>query len=160
MKLENRCLVPANRETVWNLIIDLPRVAPCIPGLSALEPEGEGRYAGSLLAQAGPMRVNLAGRVQVVALDAAAGAARFLLEAADRRLGGAVRTTLTLHLTPVSAAQTELTITTDTAFMGALGTLGQPIIRRKAAAAVAEFARRLADLAAESGEATVKAPPA
>ena len=146
MKLENRCLVPADRDTTWNLVMDLPRVAPCVPGLSKLEAEGDDRYTGTLLAQAGPMRVNLSGTLKVVSRDDQRGEAHFMLEAADRRIGGSVKTTMTLQLSPTADGQTELTIATDTAFMGALGTLGQPIIRRKAAATVEEFARNLAGL--------------
>ena len=139
-------MVPADLDTAWELVMDLPRVAPCVPGLSGLESDGEGRYTGMLQAQAGPMRVNLAGTVRVVSQDAAQGRAELLLEAADRRLGGSVKTSMTLQLTPTEDGQTELTIVTDTAFMGALGTLGQPIIRRKAATTVEEFARNLAGL--------------
>ena len=126
--------------------MDVPRVAPCVPGLSELEADGEGCYKGTLQAQAGPMRVNLAGTLRVTSQDAEKGEAQFLLEAADRRIGGSVKTTMNLQLTPTYDGQTELTIATDTAFMGALGTLGQPIIRRKAAATVEEFARNLAGL--------------
>ena len=146
MKLENRCVVPADRETAWNLVMDLPRVAPCVPGLSSLEADGDDRYTGTLQAQAGPMRVNLAGSVRIMAQDADKGEAQFLLEAADRRIGGSVKTTMTLQLAPTEDGRTELTIATDTAFMGALGTLGQPIIRRKAAATVEEFAKNLAGM--------------
>ena len=146
MKLENRCIVPASRDTAWNLVMDLPRVAPCVPGLSGLEAEGEDRYTGTLQAQAGPMRVNLSGTLRVMSQDPERGEAQFLLEAADRRIGGSVKTSMTLMLSPTDDGRTELTIATDTAFMGALGTLGQPIIRRKAAATVEEFARNLADL--------------
>ena len=151
MKLENRCVVPADRATTWNLVMDVPRVAPCVPGLSALEAEGDDRYTGTLLAQAGPMRVNLSGTLKVLSRDDERGEAHFLLEAADRRIGGSVKTTMTLQLSPTVDGQTELTIATDTAFMGALGTLGQPIIRRKAAATVEEFARNLAGLVASTG---------
>ena len=151
VKLENRCIVPADRDTTWDLVMDVPRVAPCVPGLSALESDGEDCYKGTLQAQAGPMRVTLSGSLRVVARDAENGEARFLLEAADRRIGGSVKTTMTLQLTPTADGQTELTIATDTAFMGALGTLGQPIIRRKAAATVEEFARNLAGLVEGEG---------
>ena len=68
-------MVPADRDTAWELVMDLPRVAPCVPGLSGLESDGEGRYTGMLQAQAGPMRVNLAGSVRVVSQDAAQGRA-------------------------------------------------------------------------------------
>ncbi|CAI8019576.1 hypothetical protein GBAR_LOCUS11759 [Geodia barretti] len=131
--------------------MDLPRVAPCVPGLAALKADGDDRYVGTLQAQAGPMRVNLSGTLKVVSQDADQGEAQFLLEAADRRIGGSVKTTMTLQLTPTTDGQTELTIATDTAFMGALGTLGQPIIRRKAAATVEEFARNLAGLVGNGG---------
>ncbi len=151
MRLENRCLVPADRDTTWELVMDLPRVAPCVPGLSELESDGEDGYKGVLQAQAGPMRVNLAGSVKVVSQDATKGEAQFLLEAADRRIGGSVKTSMTLQLAPTDDGKTELTINTDTAFMGALGTLGQPIIRRKAAATVEEFAKNLAGMVESTG---------
>ena len=144
-------MVPVDRDTAWNLVMDVPRVAPCVPGLSALEAEGDEGYRGTLRAQAGPMRVNLSGTLKIVSRDAERGEAQFLLEAADRRIGGSVKTAMTLQLAPTDDGQTELTIATDTAFMGALGTLGQPIIRRKAAATVEEFAKNLAGLVASTG---------
>ena len=144
-------MVPVDRDTAWNLVMDVPRVAPCVPGLSALEAEGDDGYRGTLRAQAGPMRMNLSGTLKIVSRDAERGEAQFLLEAADRRIGGSVKTAMTLQLAPTDDGQTELTIATDTAFMGALGTLGQPIIRRKAAATVEEFAKNLAGLVASTG---------
>ena len=151
MKLENRCVVPADRDTTWDLVLDVPRVAPCVPGLSRLEDEGDGCYRGTLQAQAGPMRVNLSGTLRVTGKNPDKGEAYFLLEATDRRLGGSVKTTMTLQMMPTDDGQTELTIDTDTVFMGTLGTLGQPIIRRKAAATVEEFARNLAELVENTG---------
>jgi carbon monoxide dehydrogenase subunit G len=151
LKLENRCVVPVDRDTAWNLVMDLPRVAPCVPGLAGLAADGDDRYTGTLVAQAGPMRVNLAGSVRITAKDADKGEACFLLEAADRRIGGSVKTAMTLQLTATDDGRTEMTIATDTAFMGALGTLGQPIIRRKAAATMEEFAKNLARLVEGQG---------
>ena len=150
MRLENRCVVPLAPAAAWELLLDLPRVAPCIPGVSEVREEDDGRFAGRMTAQAGPLRVNLAGTVRIVAQDAAKREAQLTLEAADRRLGGSVRTHLTLQLTPIAENQTQLTIATDTTFGGRLAALGQPIIRRKAAAALDEFARNLAALL-ESG---------
>jgi hypothetical protein len=49
-----------------------------------------------------------------------------------------------MQLVPQSDNQTELTIISDTTFMGRLGELGQPIIRRKASATMEAFARNLA----------------
>lgn len=148
MRLENKCVLPLEPAAAWELLLDLPRVAPCIPGVSEVTAEGDGRFAGRMQAQAGPLRVNLAGTARIVSRDAAKKEAQLTLEAADRRLGGSARTNMTLQLAATAAGETELTISTDTNFGGRLATLGQPIIRRKAAATLEEFARNLGKLAA------------
>jgi carbon monoxide dehydrogenase subunit G len=48
-----------------------------------------------------------------------------------------------LDLTERSAAETELQVSSDVSFLGKLGELGQPIIRRKADSVIKEFASNL-----------------
>ena len=50
---------------------------------------------------------------------------------------------MTVRLKSSSPTETELDIETDTTFMGRLGELGQPVIRRKAQSTIEEFARNL-----------------
>ena len=71
-------------------------------------------------------------------------------EASDRRVGGAGKARIDLQLVPKEGNQTELLITSDTNFMGRMGELGQPIIRRKANTTMEDFARNLAQLVSES----------
>ena len=70
--------------------------------------------------------------------------ARFLIEASDRKVGGAVRADLLIQLRTDEGNQTELVLNTNTTFIGRLGELGQPLIRRKANNTMEEFARNLA----------------
>ena len=144
MKLENRCLVPADRDATWALVMDIPRAASCVPGMQDVTPDGENRYNAAMRVKVGPMTINLSGSVQLLEQDREKGEARYLVEAADRRIGGSVRTHMTIALAPQPDGQTELAISSDTAFMGRLGELGQPLIRRKASATVEDFARNLA----------------
>ena len=51
-----------------------------------------------------------------------------------------------IRLVDQTPGHTELTITTDTAFMGKLGELGQPLMHRKARNTMEEFARNLTEL--------------
>ena len=145
MKLENRCLVPADKDTTWALVMDIPRAAACVPGMLDVTPDGEGRYSAAMRVKVGPMTINLSGSVQLLEQDQEKGEARYLVEAADRRIGGSVRTYMTIALAPQADGQTELAISSDTAFMGRLGELGQPLIRRKASTTVEDFARNLAE---------------
>ena len=90
------------------------------------------------------MSITLSGTVTVCEQSADDGRARFLVEASDRRLGGGVKTEMLVQLGAAPSGGTELAIDTDTTFMGRLGELGQPVIRRKAQATIDEFARNLA----------------
>ena len=148
MKLEIRSLVPASREATWALVMDIPRAAACIPGIKDVIPDGEGRYQATLHARVGPMGMTLSGTITVLSQDAESGEASFLVEANDRRVGGGVKTNLTMKVTAQSPNETELEIISDTTFMGRLGELGQPIIRRKARNTLEEFSRNLGKMLA------------
>ncbi len=148
MKLEIHSVVPAGRETTWALVMDIPKAASCIPGINDVTPDGEDRYLATLQARVGPMAMNLSGTITILSQDADAGEAQFLVEANDRRVGGGIKTSLTMKVTAQSPNETELEIVSDTTFMGRLGELGQPIIRRKARNTLEEFSRNLSKLLA------------
>ncbi len=146
MKLENRCLVPADLDSTWDLVTDIPRVAACVPGIKDVSLDGENRYRASLQARVGPMGFNMSGTILVLEQDREKAEARFQVDASDRRLGGSIRAEVTLRLAAQSQGHTELLITTDTTFMGKLGELGQPVIHRKARSTLEQFAQNLAKL--------------
>ena len=144
MKLENRCLVPADIHRTWDLIMDIPRVAACLPGMEEVIQEEDGSYNASMRVKVGPMSFTFSGTLQVLEQNSAKGEARFLIEASDRKVGGAVRSDLLMQLLSPAENQTELVLNTNTTFIGKLGELGQPLIRRKASNTMEEFARNLA----------------
>lgn len=144
MKLENRCLVPADIQRTWELLMDIPRAAACVPGMEEVVQQEDGSYRASMRVKVGPMGLTLAGTLRVLEQDSAKGEARFLIEASDRKVGGAVRADLLIQLRSEEGNQTELVLNTDTTFIGRLGELGQPLIRRKANNTMQDFARNLA----------------
>ena len=124
--------------------MDVATAARCVPGVVDVSADGEGCYRGMLKARVGPMSITLSGTVKVEEQDLREGRTRYVVEASDRRIGGGVKTEMLVRLKQVSPTETELTIETDTTFMGRLGELGQPVIRRKAQSTIEEFARNLA----------------
>jgi len=149
LKIEIVSVVPASRDATWALVMDIPRAASCIPGIKDITPDGEGRYQATLQARVGPMGMTLSGVITVLSQDADTGEAVFLVEANDRRVGGGVKTNMTMRVTAKSPDETQLEIVADTTFMGRLGELGQPIIRRKARNTLEEFSKNLNKLMAE-----------
>ena len=148
MKVEIVSVVPASREATWALVMDIPKAASCIPGLKDITPDGEARYQATLQAKVGPMGMNLSGVITVLSQDAEFGEAHFLVEANDRRVGGGVKTNMSMKVTAKSPTETELEIVADTTFMGRLGELGQPLIRRKARNTLEDFSKNLSKLLA------------
>jgi carbon monoxide dehydrogenase subunit G len=148
MKVEIVSVVPASREATWALVMDIPRAASCIPGLKDITPDGEARYQATLQAKVGPMGMNLSGVITVLSQDAESGEAHFLVEANDRRVGGGVKTNMSMKVTAKSPTETELEIVADTTFMGRLGELGQPLIRRKARNTLEDFSKNLSKILA------------
>ncbi|MAF38315.1 MAG: hypothetical protein CL696_05440 [Chloroflexi bacterium] len=152
MKIEILSILPASREATWALVMDIPKAAACIPGITEVTPDGEDRYQATLRARVGPMGMNLSGTITVLSQDADAGEAHFLVEANDRRVGGGVKTNMSMKVIAKSADETGLEIMADTTFMGRLAELGQPLIRRKARNTVEDFSKNLSKLLASTPE--------
>ena len=140
--------MPANVEDTWAVVMDIPKAASCISGIDEVTPNGEGRYTATLKARVGPMGLTLLGTITVLSQNDDAKEAEFLVQANDRRVGGGVKTNMTMKVTPKTSVESELEIRADTTFMGRLGELGQPLIRRKARNTLEDFTKNISKLLA------------
>jgi uncharacterized protein len=137
------CVVPVERERLWDLLMDIPRVGRCVPGVESIEAVGEGAYKGRLGVRIGPIRLARDRTKAVEEQDRAGGPARMRADANDRRLGGGIRARMSLTLAPAEGGGTRLRIETDLAVLGKIGEFGQPVIRKKADTLLEEFAHNL-----------------
>jgi carbon monoxide dehydrogenase subunit G len=136
------CVIPVERERLWDFLMEIPKVGRCVPGVETVEAVDGSAYKGSLRVQVGPIRLSLQGTITVEEQDRSAWRARMRAEANDRRVGGGIRARLSLTLAPAEGG-TRLMIDTDLAVLGKIGEFGQPIIRKKADTLLAEFAQNL-----------------
>ena len=144
MKFEHRSTVPVARPLLWDLLLDVERVAKCFPGVQEVSPSGDGSYTGTLRVRVGPVSLGISGTLTILETDRDKWQALMQVDGADRRVGGSVRGLLTLQLEDVPPQETELTLSSDITFMGKLGEMGQPLIRKKADSTMEEFTRNLA----------------
>ena len=136
------------RPQLWDLLLDVERVAKCFPGAQEVVPNEDGSYSGSLKVRVGPVSLGMSGNLVILEADREAWQALLQVEGSDRRVGGSVRGRLTMRLNDLSSEETELALSSDLTFMGKLGEMGQPLIRKKAETTMEEFTR---NLVAEAG---------
>ena len=142
MTFTQECLIPVARERLWDLLMDVPTVSRCVPGVGSVELVSDNAYRGNLEVKVGPIRLSLQGTIIIEEQDRTEWQARMRAEANDRRLGGGVRARMHLTLLPAEAG-TRVRIDTDLAVLGKIGEFGQPVIRSKADTLLEEFARNL-----------------
>ena len=143
MILDQKVVVPAPVDRVWEFVMDVPAVAGCVPGVESVDKVSEDEYLGALKVRVGPIGVRLEGKVNVVERNAEEHRAQMKVEAADRRIRGAVNAKSTMQLRALDEGSTELSVHTDAAVLGKLGEFGQAIMRRKADQIMKEFAENM-----------------
>jgi carbon monoxide dehydrogenase subunit G len=142
VKFEQKVELDADPQRVWDFVMDVPSVAKCIPGCESLEALGDDRYKAIVKVKVGPIGLALASEISIVEKDEANRTAALRVEAADKRVGGAVKATMTMKLTP-NGTGTTLDVETDANVMGRIGDFGQPVIRKKADQTLQEVAANL-----------------
>ncbi len=145
MKFEHSVSVQASKTKLFELLMDVPRVAKCVPGVEGVEALGDDKYRGTLKVSVGPIKLALEGDIAITESDEGAGKAAMRADAADKRVGGAVKATMDMQVDEASADTSNLTIVTDAQVMGRIGEFGQPIIRKKADQIMQEFAKNLSN---------------
>ncbi|MCH7706815.1 MAG: hypothetical protein IIB33_07180, partial [Chloroflexi bacterium] len=78
-----------------------------------------------------------------------AGVWRMTAQAQDRRVGGGAKAIIEAVISEPAPGVAGLDIQADVQFIGRLGEMGQPLIRRKADSMINEFAQNLERLATE-----------
>jgi carbon monoxide dehydrogenase subunit G len=152
VKLEQNAKLKATKAQVWAFLMDVPRVASCVPGVEGVEPLGDDKYRGTLKVKVGPIGLSLGGDIAITSQDEAAGKATMRADAADKRVGGAVKAVMDMTLVE-DGDGTELRILTDAQLMGRIGDFGQPIIKKKADQILQEFTVNIQKALNEGGAA-------
>lgn len=161
MRLEDEFTIATPPDRAYELLLDLRRVAPCVPGAEIGEPDAEGFHPGRVSVKVGPMKFAYDGRVRIAEQDPVARTAVIVGE--GRASGGSdtAKVNTTMQVLP-DGTGSRVRMTTDLDIKGRAAQMGQGVIadvgRRlvKDAAACIEVRLRLPD---EAGEAATASGP-
>ena len=155
MKIDVSFQVPVPPHEAWPLLLDVPRIVPCLPGASLTEDLGDHRYKGQATIKVGPVQLTFAGEAQITDIDPVAQTARVIAKGADAKGRGSASATADFSLKPEGEG-TLISVVTDVQLVGAVAQYGraQGLIKDIANQIVSQFAANLReDIVAQSAHA-------
>src|SRR5919198_1927447 len=124
MKLEQSFEVQAPVAQVWEALIDLERVAPCLPGATITDRDEDGTYHGEFKVKLGPTTAAYRGTVKIEDTDEAAHRATLKANGTDKRGQGGAHATIVNTLSEVDGG-TRVDAVTDFSITGRLARFGR-----------------------------------
>jgi carbon monoxide dehydrogenase subunit G len=150
MRLDHSFTVPVPVDEAWQVLLDVPRIAPCMPGAALTEFDGDS-FAGTVKVKLGPIGLTYRGTGRFVDRDEAA--RRVVIEASgrDTRAAGTAAATVTATLAP-EGDSTRVDVATDLTVTGKPAQFGRGMLADVSGKLIGQFADCLA--------ATIAAQPA
>jgi len=152
MRFQNTFTVDAPIDEVYAALLDVERVAPCVPGAQVLERTGDDAYTVAIKVKVGPMAMTYRGSVEIVDRDAQTHSARMHAKAKEARGQGTADAQVQMSLARAQDA-TQGTITADVQLSGKAAAMGQGVIQDVSARIVQTFSTNLAAMLGSGVEA-------
>src|SRR5438270_8610462 len=137
MELTDEFRVPLPPGDAWNVLTDVERIAPCMPGAELQEIEGE-EYRGIVKVKVGPITAQYKGKAVFVERDESGGKVVLRAEGRDTRGQGNANATITATLVP-DGDGTRVTVTTDLTVTGRVAQFGRGVLADVSAKLLGQF---------------------
>lgn len=161
MEFDNSFEVPLPPAQAWPVLMDIRRIAPCMPGAELTEVVDDRTYKGKISVRLGPVALIFAGLVKFEEIDNAGYKARVRAQGDDAKGRGAAQAAATFRLEP-SGAGSKVLVHTDLSLSGAVAQYGRGVgmIQATAAALINQFANNLKTELARSPASPMSTLPA
>ena len=140
MKLNNEFTVDVPAQEVWNVLLDLERITPCLPGASLTEETGEREYDGAMKVKLGPVTQQYSGTVKIQEADESSYRAVLRADGKDARGQGTASATIVSTLQDEGNGSTRVQVETDMQITGRAAQFGQGIQQQVSQKLLQKFA--------------------
>jgi carbon monoxide dehydrogenase subunit G len=129
---------------VWQTLIDVEHVAPCLPGAAVTGRNDDGSYNGTFTIKIGPTTASYSGKLAMEQVDEAAHVATMQAQGNDRRGQGGAKATIVSRVVAAGEDSTRVEVDTDYHITGRLARFGRGgMIEDISERLLREFATRL-----------------
>jgi len=153
IELDNSFTVPVPPDQAWDVLLDVKRIAPCMPGATVDEVEGD-VVNGRIKVKVGPVSLTYRGTAKFTERDP--GARLVVVEASGKETRGAGTASANVRasLAPdASGSGTQVTMHTTMNVTGRPAQFGRGVMAEVGGKLVEQFAANLAQLIAGNGPA-------
>jgi carbon monoxide dehydrogenase subunit G len=161
IELDNSFTVPVPPEQAWDVLLDVERIAPCMPGASVTSVEGD-EIEGQVKVKLGPLSLTYKGTAKFTDKDQAGHAISIEASGKETRGSGTASATVQATLTPGDGAgRTLVSIHTSLNVTGKPAQFGRSLLPEVSGKLIQQFATNLeAMINADSAAAGTAAPEA
>jgi carbon monoxide dehydrogenase subunit G len=158
MEFDNQLDLPLTVAEAWPLLLDIRRIAGCIPGAELAEVVDDRTYKGRVAVRLGPVALSLVGEAKLEEVDHERHEARVAARGADPKGRGSTDSAIRFRVEPVEGGS-RVHIHSDVKLAGAIAQYGRGsgMIQGVAAQLIKDFGKAL-KAQIESGEAQAAAP--
>ena len=139
MKINNEFTVGAPIQQAWDTMLNLERIAPCLPGAAIQEEKDEGEYDGTMKVKIGPITANYKGTVKFEEVDEDNHRAVLQATGRDARGQGTASATIVSTLQEEDDG-TKVSVETDMKLTGRAAQFGRGIAQDVATKMLDQFA--------------------
>jgi carbon monoxide dehydrogenase subunit G len=143
IELDNSFTVPVPPEQAWDVLLDVERIAPCMPGASVTSVEGD-EIEGQVKVKLGPLSLTYKGTAKFTDKDQASHAISIEATGKETRGSGTASATVRANLTPGDGAgQTLVSIHTSLNVTGKPAQFGRSLLPEVSGKLIQQFATNL-----------------
>jgi uncharacterized protein len=160
MEFDSSFEVPLPPAEAWAILMDIERIAPCMPGAELTEVIDKETYKGKISVRLGPVALAFAGTVKFASVDAANRTATIKAQGTDAKGRGGAQASASFRLEP-TAGDSRVLVHTDLALSGAVAQYGRGVgvIHATANQLITQFADCLKTQLAQSRRSAVGGQP-
>jgi carbon monoxide dehydrogenase subunit G len=140
MQINDSLTVAADRERVWAFLMDIKRMAQCMPGVESIEEVDDSTYLGKLKIKVGPIMAAFNGKATIAETEPPNRLVA-LIEGDDKSSGSAVKATFVSTLSNNGDGGTQIDYEMDINLRGRLAQFGLTVVKGTAKKMTAEFGR-------------------
>ena len=162
MEFDNSFEVPLPPAQAWTVLMDIRRIAPCMPGAELTDVVDDRNYKGKVAVRLGPVALAFAGLVTFEEIDNANRVARVKAQGTDSKGRGGANAVASFRIEDAAAGGSKVLVHTDLTLSGSVAQYGRGVgmIQTTAAQIMNQFANNLKAQIARDGAALAQAPGA